>query len=46
MSYRREGSQMLSILEFLEVLVPFSRIERKWENLTPEALYIINIMLN
>ena len=27
-SYRRKGSQMLSISEFLEVLVSFSRIER------------------
>ena len=31
MSYGREGSQMLSILELLEVLVSFSRIERMWE---------------
>ena len=38
MSYGREGSQMLSISEFLEVLVLFSRIERMWENLTPEAM--------
>ena len=38
MSYGREGSQMLSILESLEVLVSFSRIERMWENLTPEAM--------
>ena len=38
MSYGREGSQMLSISEFLEVLVSFSRIERMWENLTPEAM--------
>ena len=29
---------MLSILEFLEVLVSFSRIERMWKNLTPEAM--------
>ena len=28
MSYGREGSQLLSISEFLEVLVSFSRIER------------------
>ena len=28
MSYEREGSQMLSISESLEVLVSFSRIER------------------
>ena len=38
MSYGREESQMLSILEFLEVLVSFSRIGRMWENLTPEAM--------
>ena len=38
MSYEREGSQMLSISEFLEVLASFSRIERMWENLTPEAM--------
>ena len=29
---------MLSILESLEVFVSFSRIERMWENLTPEVL--------
>ena len=29
---------MLSILESLEVLVSFSRIERMWENLTPEVM--------
>ena len=38
MSYGREGSQMLSISEFLEILVSFSRIERMWENLTPEVM--------
>ena len=38
MSYGREGSQMLSISEFLEVLDSFSRIERMWENLTPEVM--------
>ena len=38
MSYGREESQMLSILEFLEVIVSFSRIGRMWENLTPEAM--------
>ena len=38
MSYRREGSQMLSISESLEVLVSFSRIEKMWKNLTPEAM--------
>ena len=34
MSYEREGNQMLSISESLEVLVSFLRIERIWENLT------------
>ena len=38
MSYRREGSQMLSISKSLEVLVSFSRIERMWENLTPKVM--------
>ena len=38
MSYGRKGSQMLSNLEFLEVLVSFSKIERMWENLTPEVM--------
>ena len=38
MNYGREGSQMLSISESLEVLVSFSRIERMWENLTPEVM--------
>ena len=38
MSYRREGSQMLNISEFLEVFVSFSRIERKWKNLTSKAM--------
>ena len=38
MSYEREGSQMLSILDSLEVLVSFSKIERIWENLTPEVI--------
>ena len=38
MSYGREGSQMLNISESLEVLVSFSRIERMWENLTPEVM--------
>ena len=38
MSYGREESQMLSILEFLEVLVSFSRIGRMWENLTPKVM--------
>ena len=37
-SYGKEGSQMLSILESLEILVSFSRIERMWANLTPEAM--------
>ena len=38
MNYGREGSQMLSISESLEVLVSFSRIERMWENLSPEVM--------
>ena len=38
MSYGREGSQMLSISKSLEVLVSFSRTERMWANLTPEAM--------
>ena len=38
MSYGRVGSQMLSILEFLKVLVSFSRIKRMWENLSLEAM--------
>ena len=38
MSYGREESQMLSILESLVVLVSFSRIERMWENLTLKAM--------
>ena len=38
MSYGREGSQMSSILEFLEVIISFSRIKRMWENLTPEVM--------
>ena len=38
MSYGRDGSQMLSILESLEVLVSFSWIERMWENLIPEVM--------
>ena len=38
MSCGREGSQMLSISESLEVLVSFSRIERMWENLIPEVM--------
>ena len=38
MSCGREGNQMLSISKFLEVLVSFSRIERMWENLTPEVM--------
>ena len=38
MSCGREGNQMLSISESLEVLILFSRIERMWENLTPEAM--------
>ena len=29
---------VLSILEFLEVLVSFSRIERMWVNLTPKVM--------
>ena len=37
MSYGREGSQMSNILESLEVLVSFLRIEKIWENLTPEV---------
>ena len=37
-SYGKEGSQMLSISESLEVLVSFLRIERMWENLTPEVM--------
>ena len=41
MSYGREGSQMLNILESLEVLVSFSRIERMWENLTPDTLSVV-----
>ena len=35
---RKPNVPMLSILEFLEVLVSFLRIERMWENLTPEAM--------
>ena len=38
MSYRREGSQMLSISEFWDILVSLSRIERMWENLTHEVM--------
>ena len=38
MSCGKEGSQILSILESLEVHVSFSRIERMWENLTLEAM--------
>ena len=38
MSYGREGRQMLSISESLEVLVSFSRIERMWENLNPKVM--------
>ena len=38
MSYGRKGSHMLSILDSLEVLVSFSRIERMWKNLTPEVM--------
>ena len=38
MSYGREGSQMLSISESLEVLVSFSRIERMWANFTLEVM--------
>ena len=38
MSYGKERNQMLNILESLEVLVSFSRIERMWENLTPKAM--------
>ena len=38
MSYGKEGNQMLSISESLEVLISFSRIEIMWENLTPEAM--------
>ena len=38
MSYGREGNQMISISEFLEVLDSFSRIKRMWENLTPKAM--------
>ena len=38
MNYGREGSLMLSISESFEVLVSFSRIERIWENLTPEMM--------
>ena len=38
MSYEKEGNQMLSILESLEVLVSFLRIERMWENLTLKAM--------
>ena len=38
MSYGREGSLMLSISESLKVLVSFLRIERMWENLTPEVM--------
>ena len=38
MSYGREGSQMSSISESLEVLVSFLRIERIWKNLTPKAM--------
>ena len=29
---------MLSISEFWDILVSLSRIERMWENLTPEAI--------
>ena len=38
MSYGKEGSQMLNILESLKVLFLFSRIKRMWENLTPEVM--------
>ena len=38
MSYGREGSQMLSISESLELLVSFSRIERMWANFTLEVM--------
>ena len=38
MSHGREGSQMLSISEFLEEHVSFSRIKKIWEILTPEAM--------
>ena len=38
MSYRREGSQMLSISEFWDILVSLSRIERMWENLIPKVM--------
>ena len=38
MSYGREGNQMLSISESLEVLVSILRIERMWENLTLTAM--------
>ena len=38
MSYGMEGSQLFSISESLEVLVSFSRTERMWGNLTPEAM--------
>ena len=31
-------NQLLSISESLEALVSFSRIERMWENLTPETM--------
>ena len=34
----REESQMQSILESLEVLVSFLKIEKMWESLTPEAM--------
>ena len=38
MIYGREGNQMLSILESLEVFVSFLRIERMSEDLTPETM--------
>ena len=38
MNYGKEGSLMLSISKSFEVLVSFLRIERNWENLTPEVM--------
>ena len=38
MSYENEGSQMLNISKYFEVLVSFSRIEIIWENIVDTEL--------
>ena len=38
MSYGRKRNQMFSISVSLEIIVSFTRIERMWENLTPEVM--------